>query len=86
MTCFVGLGRLRILEDHLLLRIVGCLPASALLALSAVCKALYCVANHEEVWRALVLEVASQPRNKYRHYFATASQSLAKEIQCHLAF
>ena len=52
-----GLGLMRSLDDQLMLRVLGHLPASALLSISGTCKALYCFANHEELWRALVLEV-----------------------------
>jgi hypothetical protein len=51
-----GLGALRPLPDDLLLDILGLLPARDLAALSAVSKALYVVASHDPLWRALVLD------------------------------
>lgn len=53
----VGLGRLSVLDDDILLSILGALPADALAALSLSSKALYCFSNHEELWKALVLQV-----------------------------
>ena len=52
-----GLGQLNRLSDELLLRILGNLTANSLGRLSACCKGLYCFANHEDLWRTLVLEV-----------------------------
>ncbi|KAG2562736.1 F-box protein At5g06550-like [Panicum virgatum] len=51
-----GLGALRPLPDDLLLDVLGLLPARALAALSAASKALYVVAAHDPLWRALVLD------------------------------
>jgi hypothetical protein len=52
----VGLGALRPLPDDLLLDVLGLLPARDLAALSAASKALYVVASHDPLWRALVLD------------------------------
>jgi len=50
-----GLGALRPLPDDLLLDVLGLLPARDLAALSVASKALYVVASHDPLWRALVL-------------------------------
>ena len=52
-----GLGQLNRLSDELLLRVLSQLTANSLGRLSACCKGLYCFANHEDLWRTLVLEV-----------------------------
>jgi len=52
-----GLGHLRCFNDELLLRVFGALKAQELGVLASTCKALYCFANHEELWRAFVLQV-----------------------------
>ncbi|CAD6256660.1 unnamed protein product [Miscanthus lutarioriparius] len=51
-----GLGALRPLPDDLLLDVLGLLPARDLAALSVASKALYVVASHDPLWRALVLD------------------------------
>ncbi|GJN04579.1 hypothetical protein PR202_ga22141 [Eleusine coracana subsp. coracana] len=51
-----GLGSLRAIPDDLLLDVLGLLPARDLTALSAASKALYVVASHDPLWRALVLD------------------------------
>ncbi|KAK9819897.1 hypothetical protein WJX72_003757 [[Myrmecia] bisecta] len=51
-----GLGSLGKLSDELLQNIFGQLPAASLARLAVTSKALYCFANHEELWRALVLQ------------------------------
>lgn len=45
------------LSDDLLLTVLSLLPAKVLLSCSATSKALYCFCNHEELWRALTLQV-----------------------------
>ena len=55
----IGLGRLRTLDDDLLLQILGMLPAGSLGRLACVNRALYCFSNHDELWRALTLEAGS---------------------------
>lgn len=62
--CLAGLGRLRVLDDEVLMQILGLLPADALARLACVNQALYCFANHEDLWRALTLEVSSPPINR----------------------
>ena len=52
-----GLGDLASLSDELLLHLLGQVEAAQLACLSCVSKALYCFAQHEELWRMLVLEV-----------------------------
>ena len=55
---FAGLGRLRVFNDELLMQVLSLLPAEALARLACVNRALYCFANHEDLWRALTLEVS----------------------------
>ncbi len=52
-----GLGDLAVLSDELLLHLLAQVEAAQLACLSCVSKALYCFAQHEELWRTLVLEV-----------------------------
>lgn len=56
--CLTGLGRLRILDDELFMQVLSLLPADALGRLACVNKALYCFANHEDLWRALTLQAS----------------------------
>ncbi|CAN0879256.1 Arginine-specific demethylase JMJ22 [Linum grandiflorum] len=51
-----GLGNLQILSDELVLDILGLLNASHLGNLSAVSKSFYVYANHDPLWRNLVLD------------------------------
>ena len=51
-----GLGCLSILSDELILSILGMLEPRQLGRLATVSKALYCFANHEELWRSFVLQ------------------------------
>ncbi|KAF8665238.1 hypothetical protein HU200_054134 [Digitaria exilis] len=51
-----GLGALRPLPDELLLDVLGLLTARDLAALSVASKALYVVAAHDPLWRALVFD------------------------------
>jgi hypothetical protein len=53
----LGMGQLRSLNDELILRLLGLLNGVDLANLAATCKAMYCYANHEELWRAFVLQV-----------------------------
>lgn len=55
--CFAGLGRLAVLDDGLLLQILELLPHRTLGCLAVASRALYCFANHEDLWKALVIEV-----------------------------
>jgi len=57
-----GLGRLHILSDEAIINILGYLPASSLAVLAAVSRGFYVFANHEELWKALVLEVSRELR------------------------
>jgi hypothetical protein len=52
-----GLGDLRALSDEHLLEVLGHLPAEGLVRLSAASRALYCFCNHEDLWKAMTLEV-----------------------------
>ena len=52
-----GLGKLACFLDEQVLSVLSCLGAKDLISLSSVSKALYCFANHEELWKALVIEV-----------------------------
>ena len=52
-----GMGLFKSLNDELMLRVLGLVKGLELGALASTCKALYCFANHEELWRALVLQV-----------------------------
>ena len=52
-----GLGALAKLSDELLLAVLGHLPAQSLLQAAAASKALYCFCSHEDLWRALALQV-----------------------------
>ena len=54
-----GLGLLASLPDECVLGVVQLLPARALGVLSAVSQALYAFAQHDEIWKGLVLEVSS---------------------------
>ena len=56
------------LEDQVVLRILGRLSPAALLELSTTCKAFYCFANHEELWRAIVLGVTSPHKLRLHHH------------------
>ncbi|VVB13461.1 unnamed protein product [Arabis nemorensis] len=51
-----GLGNLQILTDELVLDILGLLDATHLGVLSCVTKSFYVFANHEPLWRNLVLD------------------------------
>ncbi|CAL9229410.1 unnamed protein product, partial [Arabidopsis halleri] len=51
-----GLGNLQILSDELVLDILGLLGATHLGILATVTKSFYIFANHEPLWRNLVLE------------------------------
>jgi hypothetical protein len=51
-----GLGTISTLSDEAVLNILGFLDAHSLAVLQSVSKALYCFCNHEELWKALVLE------------------------------
>ncbi|EAY81379.1 hypothetical protein OsI_36550 [Oryza sativa Indica Group] len=51
-----GLGALRPLPDDVLLDVLGLLAARDLARLSAASRALYVVASHDPLWRALVLD------------------------------
>lgn len=52
-----SLGSLRILSDEVILSILGGLEPTELGRLATVSKALYCFANHEDLWRAFVLQL-----------------------------
>ena len=54
-----GLGYLSKISDEAVLNILGYLSARELAILQATSKALYCFCNHEELWKALVLEEMS---------------------------
>ena len=54
-----GLGGLASLSDDLLLGVLGQLQPQSLLQCAAASKALYCFCYHEEIWRALTLQVLS---------------------------
>ncbi|GAB2295779.1 Arginine-specific demethylase jmj22 [Dionaea muscipula] len=51
-----GLGNLRILNDELVLEILGLLDAARLGVLATVSRSLYVFCSHEPLWRNLVLE------------------------------
>jgi len=51
-----GLGRLAVLDDGLLLQVLELLPHGTLGCLAVASRALYCFANHEDLWKALVIE------------------------------
>lgn len=63
-TCFAtsavsaGLGKLKALPDELLIQVLSLLSAESLGRLTCVNRALYCFSSHEELWRALTLEVS----------------------------
>ena len=59
VCCHAGLGDLAALSDELLLAVLGQLPAQALLRCAAASRPLYCFCYHEELWRALTLDVGS---------------------------
>ena len=52
-----GLGHLHALSDALLLDCLGLLPAHALANLALSSKGLYAFSTHEDLWKALVLQV-----------------------------
>ena len=49
------------LSDALMLDLLGLLPAHALANLALVSKSLYCFTTHEDLWKALVVEVGHIP-------------------------
>jgi F-box domain len=51
-----GLGLVSKLSDEAVLNILGFLDAQSLAILQSVSKAFYCFCNHEELWKALVLQ------------------------------
>lgn len=51
-----GLGCISKLSDEAVLNILGFLDAKSLAILQTASKALYCFCNHEELWKALVLQ------------------------------
>lgn len=51
-----GLGHLAILDDEVLLNILGNLEAVQLSILTTVSKAMMCYANHEPLWKALTIK------------------------------
>lgn len=51
-----GLGSMHCLEDEVLLQILDVLSPQELGQLACVSKALYCFANHEDVWKGIVLQ------------------------------
>jgi hypothetical protein len=51
-----GLGTISRISDETVLNILGFLDAQSLAVLQSVSKALYCFCNHEELWKALVLQ------------------------------
>lgn len=53
-----GLGKLRNLDDELLMQVLSLLPADSLGRLACVNCALYCFSNHDDLWRALTLEAS----------------------------
>ena len=55
-----SLGALAVLDDALLLQLLSALGARDLVAFSAASRAAYCFGNHEELWKALVLQVRAQ--------------------------
>eukprot|EP01044_Picomonas_judraskeda_P009280 COSAG03_NODE_1122_length_4774_cov_59.335401_3_plen_416_part_00 len=55
-----GLGRLHVLEDELLLQVLGWLGAKDLCTIASVSRAVYVFAHHEELWRALALQTLGQ--------------------------
>ena len=52
-----GMGLFKSLNDELMLRVLGMVRAQELGTLASTCKALYCFANHEELWIELTLQV-----------------------------
>lgn len=52
-----GLGKLKVLSDELMLQVLGLLSADSLARLACVNRAFYCFTSHEDLWRALALEV-----------------------------
>ena len=54
---------MRVLSDDLVLEVLGLLPAHVLAAMSLVSKSLYCFSAHEDLWKALVLQVWNPESN-----------------------
>jgi hypothetical protein len=52
-----SLGKLSILEDSLVLEVISYLGARDLINLSACSRGCYCFSNHEDIWKALTIEV-----------------------------
>ncbi|KAL3149040.1 hypothetical protein ABBQ32_001885 [Trebouxia sp. C0010 RCD-2024] len=78
-----GLGRLRVLDDELLVQVLGLLPAEALARLACVTRALYCFANHEDLWRGLTLENEALEacwrfKNTWQQTYLRATNKLSK--------
>ena len=55
---FAGLGLLSHLCDEVVLDLLSALPAASLASIACCSKALYCFCGHEELWKALVLNVS----------------------------
>lgn len=67
-TCMVlpaGLGSLNVLSDELLLELLSHLGPTDLTRASTASKALYCFCRHDEIWKALLLQVRCT--NIFRH-------------------
>ena len=60
LTRHQGLGDLAPLQDEVIINVLHCLNAADLCRLSTVSRALYCFCNHEDIWKALVLQELAQ--------------------------
>lgn len=56
-TRAAGLGELAVLSDECIMEVLQLLPGDCLARVSTVSRALYFLAAHNELWKALVLEV-----------------------------
>lgn len=54
------------LDDGLLLQVLELLPPDALGRLAVASRVLYCFANHEDLWKALVIEVRAPGQAQQR--------------------
>ena len=77
----IGLGKLRNLDDELLMQVLSLLPADSLGQLACVNRALYCFSNHDDLWRALTLE-ASQINSDLHHMLCIFQPGFDNKVFC----
>lgn len=55
-----GLGRLHVLDDELVLQVLGMLGPKDLCTIAAVSRAVYVFSHHDDLWRAMALQTLGQ--------------------------